>query len=274
MSKTWFITGSSRGLGRHWAEGALGRGDKVVATARRSGSLDDLVERHGASVLALPLDVTDRSAVFDAVARAHRHFGRLDVVVNNAGYGLFGAVEEITEEQARAQMETNFFGALWVTQAALPFMRAQRSGHFLQVSSIGGIAAFPMVGLYHASKWALEAFSDTLSQEVAQYGIRVTIIEPGPYDTDWRGSSGMWADENAAYSGHREARRQRAATMAQADPAATTAAILKVVDAPNPPLRLLLGTMPIEVSRSVYEQRLKTWAEWEDVSKAAQGSVV
>jgi NAD(P)-dependent dehydrogenase (short-subunit alcohol dehydrogenase family) len=159
-----------------------------------------------------------------------------------------------------------------VTQAALPFMRAQGSGHFLQVSSIGGIAAFPMVGLYHASKWALEAFSDTLSQEVAQYGIRVTLIEPGPYDTDWRGSSGIWADEMPAYSGHREARMKRAASMVQADPAATTPAILKIVDSGTPPLRLLLGTMPIDVSRTVYGQRLKTWEDWEDVSRAAQGT--
>jgi NAD(P)-dependent dehydrogenase (short-subunit alcohol dehydrogenase family) len=270
MSKVWFITGCSRGFGRHWAEGALQRGDKVVATARRTETLDELVDRYRDAVLALPLDVTDRAAAFDAIGHGHHHFGRLDVVVNNAGYGLFGAIEEVTEEQVRAQMEANFFGALWVTQAALPFMRAQGSGHFLQVSSIGGIAAFPMVGIYHASKWALEAISDTLSQEVAQYGIRVTLIEPGPYDTDWRGSSGIWADEKPAYTGHREARRERAASMAQADPAATTAAILKVVDADMPPLRLLLGTMPIQVSRDVYHQRLKTWEEWEEVSRAAQ----
>jgi NAD(P)-dependent dehydrogenase (short-subunit alcohol dehydrogenase family) len=270
MEKVWFITGCSRGFGRQWAEGALARGDKVVATARRADALDDLVDRYKDAVLALPLDVTDRHAAFDRVSQGHRRFGRLDVVVNNAGYGLFGAIEEVTEELVRAQMETNFFGALWVTQAALPLMRAQGSGHFLQVSSIGGIAAFPMVGIYHASKWALEAISDTLSQEVYQYGIRVTIIEPGPYDTDWRGASGVWADEMSAYSNLREARRQRAASMIQADPAATTAAVLKVVDAAEPPLRLLLGTMPIEVSRTVYEQRLKTWKDWEDVSRAAQ----
>lgn len=272
MSKIWFITGTSRGFGRHWAEAALGRGDRVVATSRDIGALDGLVERFGDAVLPMSLDVTDRSAVFAAMPRAHGHFGRLDVVVNNAGYGLFGAVEEITEEQARAQMETNFFGALWVTQAALPFMRAQGSGHFLQVSSIGGVAAFPMVGIYHASKWALEAFSDTLSQEVAQYGIRVTLVEPGPYDTDWRGSSGIWADEMPAYSGHREARMKRAAAMVQADPAATVPAILKIVDSEAPPLRLLLGTMPIDVTRTVYSQRLKTWEDWENVSRSAQGT--
>jgi NAD(P)-dependent dehydrogenase (short-subunit alcohol dehydrogenase family) len=271
MSKVWFITGCSRGFGRHWLEGALRRGDKVAATARRPETLDEIADRYGDAVLALKLDVTDRPTVFDAVARAHRHFGRLDVVVNNAGYGLFGAIEEVSEELARAQMETNFFGALWVTQAALPFMRAQGHGHFLQVSSMGGIVALPMVGLYNASKWALEAISDSLFQEVAQYGIRVTLIEPGPYDTDWRGSSGIWADEKPGYSTHREARRQRTASITQADPAATTAAIMKVVDADDPPLRLLLGTLAMQLCRSAYEERLKTWAAWDEISRAAQG---
>src|ERR687885_2916842 len=151
-SKTWFITGTSRGFGREWAQAALQRGDRVAGTARDPGTLDDLAAEHGDALLALALDVTDREACFAAVRQAHEHFGRLDVVVNNAGYGHFGMIEELTEDEARAQLETNLFGALWVTQAALPFLREQRSGHILQVSSIGGISGFPLVGIYHASK--------------------------------------------------------------------------------------------------------------------------
>ena len=148
-------------------------------------------------MLPIQLDVTDRGADFAAVAQAHEHFGRLDVVVNNAGYGQFGMVEELSEADARDQLETNLFGALWVTQAALPFLRAQRSGHILQVSSIGGISAFQNVGAYHASKWALEGLSQALAQEVAAFGIRVTLIEPGGFETDWAGSSARHADRAA-----------------------------------------------------------------------------
>ena len=175
-NKVWFITGTSRGFGREWASAALERGDKVAATARNVASLDDLVATYGESIMPIDLDVTDRDADFAAVAAAHERFGRLDVVVNNAGYGHVGFIEEVTEAEARAQLETNLFGALWITQAALPFLRAQRSGHIIQVSSIGGISAFPIVGLYHASKWALEGFSQALSQEVAPFGIHVTLI--------------------------------------------------------------------------------------------------
>src|SRR5436853_1482551 len=180
-NKTWFITGSSRGFGREWTKAALERGDRVAATARDPSTLDDLKTEHGDALLPLTLDVTSREAAFGAVKRAREHFGRLDIVVNNAGYGHFGMVEEISEQEAREQFETNLFGALWVTQAALPFLREQGSGHILQVSSIGGISAFPNIGIYNASKWALEAFSQSLAQEVADFGIKVTIIEPGGY---------------------------------------------------------------------------------------------
>ena len=205
------------------------------------------------------------------MAQAHEHFGRLDVVVNNAGYGLFGTIEEVSEEQARAQIETNLFGALWVTQAALPIMRGQGSGHILQVSSIGGVAAFPMVGLYHASKWGLEGFSDTLPQEVAHLGIRVTLIKPGPYGTDWSGSSAVRADPIEDYEPVREMRRQSTASRTQADPEATAEAVLKVVDSQEPPLRLFLGTWPLPVAEKAYAQRLETWRAWNEVAEAAQG---
>src|SRR6478752_3047026 len=168
--KTWFITGASRGFGPPRSLAALDRGDRVAATARDTSSLDDLVQKYGDAILPIQLDVTDRDADFAAVQQAHQHLGRLDVVVNNAGYGHFGMIEELSEEEARAQLETNLFGALWVTQAALPILREQGSGHIIQVSSIGGISAFPTVGIYHASKWGLEGLSQSLAQEVAGFG--------------------------------------------------------------------------------------------------------
>ena len=272
-ARTWFITGSSRGFGREWAIAALERGDSVAATARDTGSLDDLVERFGDRILALKLDVTDRAAVFDAVETAHRRFGRLDVVVNNAGYGQFGLIEEITEDEARAQFETNVFGALWVTQAALPILREQGSGHILQVSSIGGISAFPNIGIYNASKWALEAFSQSLAQEVAGFGVKVTLIEPGGYSTDWGGASAKHAAPLAAYDEFREqaaeARKARIGT--PGDPVATREAVLKVVDAEHPPLRIFFGDGPLRTATADYESRLAEWREWEPVSIEAHG---
>src|SRR3954463_8293493 len=176
-NKTWFITGTSRGFGREWASAALQRGDRVAATARDPETLDDLAQEHGDALLPLALDVTDRGAVFDRVRRAHEHFGRLDVVVNNAGYGQFGMVEELSEQEARDQIETNLFGALRVTHAALPRLLQQGSGHILQLSSIGGISAFAGIGMYHASKWALEGLSQALAQEAAPVGGHGTLIE-------------------------------------------------------------------------------------------------
>ena len=187
--KTWFITGTSRGFGREWAIAALERGDKVAATARDTSTLDDLVAKYGDALLPIELDVTDRAADFAAVKQAQEYLGRLDIVINNAGYGHFGMVEELSEQDVRDQLETNLFGALWVTQAALPYLREQGSGHIIQVSSIGGISAFLNVGAYHASKWGLEGFSQALAQEVKPFGINVTLIEPGGYDTDWAGPS-------------------------------------------------------------------------------------
>lgn len=271
-AKTWFITGCSRGFGREWALAALERGDSVVATARDTASLEPLVAAHGDSVLPISLDVTDRAAVFAAVARAHEHVGRLDIVVNNAGYGQFGMVEELSEAEARQQIETNFFGALWVTQAALPFLRAQGSGHFLQVSSIGGISAFPTVGIYHASKWALEGLSQSLAQEVAGFGIHVTLIEPGAYSTDWGGSSARHATPLAAYDKVREQAANRPSRRGTpGDPAATRQAVLTLVDSASPPLRVFFGEAPLGIATADYESRLATWNEWQPLSLAAHG---
>ena len=272
MTKTWFITGASKGFGREWAEAALERGDKVAATARRLETLDALIDAYGEAVLPIQLDVTDRGADFDAVKRAADHFGRLDVVINNAGYGHFGMIEELSEGDVRDQLETNLFGALWVTQAALPIMRAQGSGHIIQVSSIGGISAFPTVGAYHASKWALEGFSQSLAREVAGFGIDVTLIEPGGYSTDWSGPSAKHSEENPAYADVREAAKNRPSASDPGDPKATRGAILKVVDADEPPLRIFFGKMPIEIATEDYESRLATWNEWQPVSVEAHGA--
>jgi NAD(P)-dependent dehydrogenase (short-subunit alcohol dehydrogenase family) len=272
MSKIWMITGTSRGFGREWAMAALERGDSVAATARDTSTLQELVDAYGDAVLPISLDVTDRKADFAAVAHAHEHFGRLDVVVNNAGYGQFGFIEEISETEARNQIETNLFGALWITQAALPFLRAQGSGHILQVSSIGGISAFPMVGIYHASKWALEGFTQALAQEVAGFGIKVTLVEPGGYSTDWSGSSAGRATPLPDYD---ELREKTIAWRAQrgtpGDPTATRNAVLKIVDSENPPLRVFLGEAPLGIATADYESRLATWKDWQPVSIAAHG---
>jgi NAD(P)-dependent dehydrogenase (short-subunit alcohol dehydrogenase family) len=271
--KVWFITGTSRGFGREWAIAALERGDKVAATARNTSTLDDLVETFGDALLPIQLDVTDRDADFAAVKQAHDHFGRLDVVVNNAGYGHFGFIEELTEQEARDQIETNVFGALWVTQAALPYLRAQRSGHIIQVSSIGGITAFQNVGIYHASKWALEGFSQSLAQEVAPFGIHVTLIEPGGFSTDWAGSSSKRSTPHPDYKEvHEEADRLRSQRVSEpGDPTASAAAVLTLVDAEKPPLRIFFGELPLRLAKADYESRLATWEEWQPVSIEAQG---
>jgi NAD(P)-dependent dehydrogenase (short-subunit alcohol dehydrogenase family) len=271
--KVWFITGASRGFGREWAIAALERGDSVAATARDTSTLDDLVQKYGERLLPLRLDVTDRDADFAAVRQAHERFGQLDIVVNNAGYGHFGLVEELSESDARDQLETNYFGALWVTQAALPILRAQGSGHILQVSSIGGISAFPLVGAYHAAKWALEGMSQALAQEVAGFGIHVTLIEPGGFATDWAGSSARHSavlpDYADVHERVQEERKKRIGT--PGDPKASAAAVLKIVDAEQPPLRVFLGGAPLGIATADYESRLATWREWQDVAESAQG---
>jgi NAD(P)-dependent dehydrogenase (short-subunit alcohol dehydrogenase family) len=273
--KTWFITGTSRGFGREWTIAALERGDRVAATARDTATLDDLVAKHGDALLPIELDVTDRVAVYAAVEQAHTRFGGLDIVVNNAGYGQFGMVEELSEQDARAQIETNLFGALWVTQAALPFLRAQGGGHILQVSSIGGISAFPGIGMYHASKWALEGISQSLAQEVAGFGIKVTLIEPAGYSTDWAGPSARRATRLPDYAGvHEQMQKARAARQSSpGDPVATREAVLKLVDSANPPLRIFFGDGPLALATKDYESRLATWKQWEPVSIAAHGKV-
>ncbi|HKT96034.1 MAG TPA: SDR family NAD(P)-dependent oxidoreductase [Paraburkholderia sp.] len=271
-SKVWFITGASRGLGRIWAEAALQRGDKVAATARSMESVSDLVERHGDAVLPLALDVTapDQAAV--AITKAHAHFGKLDVVINNAGYALVAAVEEASEADVRAEFETNFFGALGVIRAALPFLRQQGHGHIVGVSSVAGIVAGPIVGFYHASKWAFEALHESLAQEVNGFGIKVTLLEPGAYATDFSSQASLKVSAGMdAYNTLRAQVFAAGANIEFGDPQATADAVLRIVDVEKPPLRFFLGTEGLRAARDAYANRLASWEAWEAESMAAQG---
>jgi NAD(P)-dependent dehydrogenase (short-subunit alcohol dehydrogenase family) len=273
-TKTWLITGASRGFGREFARGALGRGDNVAATARDVSALRDLRAEHP-GLLTLSLDVTDADAVRDRVAEAEEHFGRLDIVVNNAGYGHFAAVEELTDAELRDQLETNLFGTHRVVRAALPGMRKRGSGHIVQISSIGGLMAVPSLGAYHASKWALEALSESLAAEVARFGVHVTLVEPGGYDTDWAGSSSRHSDPLPAYDTMGEEMAARRSASVPGDPAAAARALLDIVDAEQPPLRVLFGALfgvpTTEIVRGVYDRRLKEWAAREDLAVRAYG---
>ncbi|MFG2100775.1 SDR family NAD(P)-dependent oxidoreductase [Micromonospora echinaurantiaca] len=272
-SRVWFITGASRGLGRAFAEAALAAGDRVAGAARDVAPLDDLATRHPGRLLALRLDVTDRPAVVDAVAEAVQHFGRLDIVVNNAGALYAGMVEEFTEEQARAQLDLNFFGALWVSQAVLPHLRAQGSGHLVQISSIGALGGFPSTGLYSASKFALEGMSEALAAEAASFGVKVTIVQPGGYWTDLYTSSTA-TTPNPAYDPLREElAKQWAEGSVDSEPRLAAEALMKLVASDKPPLRLLLGSMVYDVAFDISKRRMATWAEWEAVSRAAEKAV-
>lgn len=271
MSKIFLITGASRGFGKIWAEAFLKRGDKVVATARNTSALNDLVEKYGDAILPVQLDVNNRENCIEVVQKAQDHFGRIDVLINNAGYGLFGAIEETTEEEARAQMETNFFGLLWLTQAVIPVMRAQKSGHIIQVSSYLGLITLPVLGLYNASKFAVEGLSETLATEVKAFGINVSLVEPNGFTTDWAGASAFKTTHNEVYGPLKEAFAAGAKPEYFGTPEATTAALIKLVDSENPPLRLLLGKVAYQAVKQTYEQRLASFDAWKEVSETAHG---
>ncbi len=271
-SKVWFITGASRGFGRIWAEAALERGGKVAATARKVEDIADLKERFGDAVLPLALDVTDAEQVKQAVPQAHAHFGRLDVVVNNAGYSLMGTIEEGSEADVRAEFDANYFGTLRVIQAALPLLRQQGSGHILGVSSGVGLVAFPIIGSYCASKWAFEALHESLAQEVKAFGIKVTLIEPGAYATSFGSPESLkFAPPMDAYAELRQQVFGRMSSMKRGDPQATADAVLQIVDTEDPPLRFFLGSENLPLVRAAYADRIATWEAWEAVSNAAQG---
>lgn len=270
MKKTWFITGASRGFGRIWAEAALERGDQVTATARKLSDVADLTERFGDSVLPLALDVTQAAQVQQVLRQAHSHFGRLDVLVNNAGVSLLAATEEASDEQISNHFNVNYLGMIRVLRAALPLLRQQGSGHILAVSSGLGITSIPFVGYYCATKWAIEAQHEALAQEVKGFGIRVTIVEPGAYATEF-GKGSTIADAQPPYAEFRKQFLTQLASMERGDPHATAEAVLKLVDSDNPPLRLGLGTTILPRARAAYAERLATWEAWSDVANAAMG---
>ncbi|UFH52718.1 SDR family NAD(P)-dependent oxidoreductase [Spirosoma sp. KNUC1025] len=270
--KVWFITGSSRGFGRVWTEAALQRGDKVAATARNVESLADLKAKYGDRVLTLALDVTNPEQVKSAVESAHAHFGRLDIVFNNAGYSLVGTIEEASADNIRALYDTNVLGPVSVIQAALPLLRRQGKGHILGTSSSLGHVTYPVIGYYCSTKWAFEAIYESLAAEVKQFGIDVTIIEPGAYATEFGSQESLkFAASLPVYNDFKAAFVGNLRTIERGNPEATPEAIFSVVDAPNPPLRLFLGSHTLPEVRKAYAQRLATWEAWEAVSNAAQG---
>ncbi|ONK11894.1 SDR family NAD(P)-dependent oxidoreductase [Streptomyces sp. MP131-18] len=272
-SRTWLITGGSRGLGRAFAEAALDAGDRVATVSRTTASLDELRARHDGRLITLTADVTDRAAVFAAVEEAATRLGRLDIVVNNAGTMAMGMIEEFTEAEARAAMETNFFGALWVGQAVMPVLRAQRGGHIVQISSIGALGGYPSTGLYSASKFALEGMSEALAAEAAHFGVRLTIVEPGGYWTDLY-TAMHTATADPSYAGLRaELEKQWAEGSVDSHPRLAAEALMKLVDSEEPPLRLLLGSAVYDMAVEVSNARLRTWAAWEETSRAAEHAI-
>ena len=267
MTQTWLITGSSRGLGRALAEAVLEAGHNLVATARNPEALRDLVDRYPERARAVALDVTDRAAAADAVRATVDAFGRLDVLVNNAGYANVNSIEDFDEDDFRAQLETNLWGVINVTRAALPVLREQGSGHVIQVSSVGGRVTSPGIGPYQTAKWAVEGFSGVLAKEVAPLGIKVTIIEPGGFATDWAGSSMTVHGIRDAYEPTVGLmNRYREGAVALGVPAKAAQAILKIASVPAPPLRLLLGSDAVRGVEQNDAGRASEHAAWRDLS--------
>src|SRR5271170_2362340 len=271
--RVWFINGASTGFGRLLAEQTLRAGHKVVATARKPEQIADLGYHYSDRCLVLPLDVTDAGQVDSAVTQAFAQFGQVDVLVNNAGYGVAGGIEEVSEAEFMPMFETNVFGLLRVTRAFLPYLRRQRSGHILNLSSIGGVVAGPGIGFYNSTKFAVEGLSEALAAELAPLGIRVTIIEPGPFRTDFLGRSGVLAKTRIAdYDGTAGNMRKYFAEndgKQPGDPARAVQAMMHVVDSPNPPLRLLLGASALQRLRTKFGNWEKEIAAWEQVTIGA-----
>jgi NAD(P)-dependent dehydrogenase (short-subunit alcohol dehydrogenase family) len=268
--RVWLVTGASSGFGQAIGRAALEAGDRVVVTARDVGRLGQLADREPERVLALELDVTDAAEARSVVAKAHDHFGRLDVVVNNAGFGHIGAVEELSDPEWHRQLEVNLFGVVNVTRAALPWMRQQRSGHLVQMSSLNGIEALPGGAYYVASKFAVEGFSESLAGEVAHLGIKVTIVEPGPHRTSFASErSARWADPIDDYEasvGQTRAIIGQLDGNQPGDPERAARIILGVVDADEPPLRLPLGQIALDNIRAKLQGQLAELERWSDLS--------
>ena len=269
MSQVWLITGSSRGLGRALAEAVLAAGHRLVATARRPEQLADLVADHGDQVRAVALDVTDATAADAAIRTAVEAFGRLDVLVNNAGYGDIGSIEETSLAAFRAQIETNLFGVITVTKAAIPLLREQGAGHIIQFSSIGGRVGPIGRGPYAAAKWGVEGFSEVLAKEVGPLGIKVTIVEPGGFRTDFAGASTEIREGRPEYDATvgKTARFQRDYNGKQpGDPAKAAAVLLRIAAMDAPPLRLPLGTDAADLAAKTDRERIEAGERWRDLS--------
>jgi NAD(P)-dependent dehydrogenase (short-subunit alcohol dehydrogenase family) len=271
MSKVWFITGSSRGLGRSLAEAVLESGARLVATARKPEQLRSLQERYPERVRTLPLDVTDPEAARQAIAAAVDAFGRIDVLVNNAGYGNMGSIEDTPEEDFRAQVETNLFGVVNVTRAALPQLRKQRSGHVLQISSIGGRIGSPGIGAYQTAKWGVEGFSEVLAKEVGPLGVKVTIIEPGGFRTDWAGDSMRVFENHPDYTSVNELTRfvRDSSGLQKGDPVRAAQIMLQIAAMDSPPLRLLLGADAVNYAEQADLARMASDRQWRELSLSA-----
>jgi NAD(P)-dependent dehydrogenase (short-subunit alcohol dehydrogenase family) len=272
-NKVWFITGCSTGFGRELAKAVLERGYRAVVTARNPAKVEDIVAGHQDRALVLEVDVTDSVEVDAAVKSAEQHFKRIDVLVNNAGIGYFGAVEESDEAEVRRMFEINFFGLSRMTRTVLPIMRAQRSGHILNISSIGGLRSFPALAYYHATKYAVEGFSESLALEVAPLGIKVTIVEPSGFRTDWAGRSAAEsktriADYATTAGKNLENLRDRSGKQ-PGDPVRAAAAIIAAVESPEPPLRLLLGRAALRGARAKLDMLKKDFDAWETTTVGA-----
>lgn len=271
MNNVWFITGSSRGLGRRLAAAVLAYGDQVAATARHPEQLADLVAEYGDRILPLALDVTNNEQIAQAVAAAIAHFGHLDVVVNNAGFGITGAAEGYTEEQVRSQLETNLYAPIAVTRAVLPHLRERRAGHILQISSVGGRVGNPGVSIYQAAKFGLGGFSEALAKEVAPLGIRVTCVEPGGFRTDWAGASMSYAPAVEGYEttvGPRVEMFQRGSFVPTGDPDKAAQVMLELVAHPAPPVHLLLGSDAVGIVQHADAARHAELEQWLPVSRS------
>jgi NAD(P)-dependent dehydrogenase (short-subunit alcohol dehydrogenase family) len=269
MPKVFFLTGSSRGLGRQIAEAALAAGHQLVATARQPDSLADLADRYGSRILPLALDVTDPDAAAAAVAAGAGKFGRLDVVVNNAGYANLASVEDITLADFRAQVDANLFGVVNVTKAALPILREQGGGHIIQVSSIGGRLATAGLAAYQAAKWAVGGFSEVLAREVGPFGIKVTVLEPGGMQTDWAGSSMRVPPVSQPYQptvGVMARMHGDGSATALGDPAKVAQVVLTVAGMAEPPLRLILGSEAYAYAMAAARARAESDAAWHDLT--------
>lgn len=271
--KIWFITGCSTGFGRELAKQLLENDYQAVVTARDTNKIQDLVEINKDNALGLSLDVTDEAQVREAVANAETHFGAIDVLVNNAGFGYFGSVEESDEREVRSMFETNFWGLSAMTRAVLPKMRERRSGVIVNVSSIGGSVAFPALSYYHATKYAVNGFSESLAKEVAPLGIKVVIVQPSGFRTDWAGRSANDAPSNipdyAETAGANQANIRGYSGKQPGDPVRAARAIIQAVESENPPLRLLLGKAALKNARLKLDELKTDYDAWADASEGA-----